>query len=92
MYVIKLTCAKVDTHDGDNLVREGTVTWLVKSDYFPTFTIYPWADLIVFPSREIAEEAIVGHNPKPWYYQLGELKIVEVEPIYQSVIKGYKEC
>jgi hypothetical protein len=94
VYAIKITCVDAKAFDGSIVVRKGTVVWLRKSGYFPTFSLGDLLnrdDLIVFDTYEEAEKAMGGRTPKPWFYSHGTIEIVKVEPSYKQVLRGFEQ-
>lgn len=94
-FALKVICKEALTVADTILVAEGTVAWVVESEW--GWTSSPWPccglpHLVTFKSREEAEEAAEKWEGHPWYYRPIRVEAVEVNPVYTQVLKGWREC
>lgn len=71
----------------------GEVVWVVQGEY--GWTSSHWgpetlSNMVVFATREAAEEAAAKWEGHPWYYAPERVEVVEVTAEYKQVLKGWR--
>ena len=95
LYAVIIISKEVRGKDNYLMTKAGEKFWVVKGEWGPTTTQFDWEkpapeDLFTFDDYKRAKSFAKKWHAHPWYVKKDSYVIVEVEPIYVSVLDGYK--
>jgi len=95
MFVIKYKAREAVSNDGQLLTPEGKEYWVVGDDWGPTSSSVMFHqgevpdDVIKFKTKERAERFMTTWDGHPWYHKVRSYEILEIEPVYAPLFKGW---
>lgn len=87
-YVIKIISEEVRDIDGELITEEGQVFWLSKDEWGPLDSVEMDNRLLTFTGKEEADGFKSWAGLSSWCVPK-TFEIVEVEPVTETVVKGY---